>query len=420
MKLSQHSEILMKGFIDKFSSLSINKTAFQQRQMDNIFKILFNDIKQADTFVKNMKLLGKIKSNIIEHKGGKEIPLTDLFNSHFVSQPIREYVIKSFKGYLIFEADILDHHIKIHFALLNSNDLLKSATFEKLMYYAFMWLYMATLYAPSHCAKELDIFCFLTPFKKMLPKNQLEILSPEHCNSAVTTSCTKEGEICIYREEEFLKVLIHESFHIFGLDFSNLPTSKLNKSIKNIFPITSEMNLFEAYSETWSSLLNALLCSYSFMEKEDTIKDFLLYADICVQCEQIFSLFQCIKVLDFMGINYRNLYERDQISYHIRKYLYKEKTNVFSYYIIRSILMFNLYKFLHWCKKNNKDLYVFNKSMSTMYSFGDFIKCHYRKNVFLKKLEDLAKFKQTIEAKQVYPTNQFLVDTLRMSVCEMK
>jgi len=106
MKLSPHSEILMKGFIDKFSSLSINKTAFQQRQMDNIFKILFNDIKQADTFVKNMKLLGKIKSNIIEHKGGKEIPLTDLFNSHFVSQPIREYVIKSFKGYLIFEADI--------------------------------------------------------------------------------------------------------------------------------------------------------------------------------------------------------------------------------------------------------------------------------------------------------------------------
>ena len=78
----------------------------------------------------------------------------------------------------------------------------------------------------------------MTPFKKKLPENDYEILSPTHCNSAVTTSCIRNGEICIYRKEEFLKVLIHESFHIFGLDFSGLPISRLKKNILKIFPNT--------------------------------------------------------------------------------------------------------------------------------------------------------------------------------------
>ena len=308
----------------------------------------------------------------------------------------------------------------MYFAILHPDDLLKSHKFEKLLHYALMWFYMATLYAPAHCAETLSVFCFLTPFKKVLPKNQYDILSPKHCNSAVTTSCTKNGEICIYREEEFIKVLIHESFHILGLDFSNLPTTKLNKMIKKIFPIDSEINLFEAYSETWASLMNALFCSFSFMEKDNDVKDFLLYADVCIQCEQIFSLFQCCKVLDFMGVDYTNLYTKNELSYHVRKYLYKENTNVFSYYIMRSIIMFHLEKFLQWCRSHNTNIYNFHKSIQTIDSFGYFIKRNYKKDRFLKKLRSLNKFRFEIASKQAYPVKKTLAQTLRMSVCEMK
>ena len=420
MKVSHISEDLMKGFLHEFSKLSIKRGAFQQRQIDNIFKILYNDIKSASKYIDNQRLLGKIKSHIQEFSKGDKIPLTDLFNSRFVVEPIRNYVIENIKGYLIFDATILNHNIRFYFALLQSDDLLKSYKFEKLLNYALLWAYMAILYAPSHCAQKLKVFCFLTPFKKSLPKNQYDILSPTHCNSAVTTSCIKDGEICIYREEEFLKVFIHESFHIFGLDFSNLPTTKINKTIKKIFPIRSEFNLFEAYSETWASILNALFCAYSFMDEDETIDDFILYADICVQCEQMFSLFQCGKVLDFMGIEYPNLYKKDQISYNVRKYLYRENTSVFAYYIIRSITMFNLYKFLNWCKQNNTHLYNFKKSIQNVDKFGEFITTNYCNDDFINKLKTLNEFKLKIEAKQVYPQNRILANTLRMSLCEMK
>ena len=420
MKLSHISEGLMKEFLNEFNELSIRRTPFQQRQMDNIFKLLYNDITTADKYIKNLRLLGKINSHIQEFSKGEQVPLTDLFNSHFVVESIRNYVTKHIKGYLIFDTTILNHQIRFYFALLHPDDLLKSYKFEKFLNYALMWMYMAILYAPPHCAQRLNIFCFLTPFKKILPKNQYDILSSEHCNSAVTTSCIKNGEICIYREEEFLKVLMHESFHIFGLDFSNLPTRKLNQSIKKIFPIKSELNLFEAYSETWASILNALFCAYSFLEEGEGINDFTLYADICVQCEQMFALFQCGKVLDFMGIEYSNLYKKDILSYNVRKYLYRENTNVFAYYIIRAIIMFHLHKFLSWCKNNNTHVYNFQKSIQNMDRFGEFISLNYRKKDFIKKLKSVNEFKLKMENKQVYPQNRILVNTLRMSLCEMK
>ena len=420
MKLSPISESLMKEFLNEFSQLSIKRTVFQQRQMDNILKILYNDIRAAQKYIENQRLLGEIKSQIHEFAHDEPVALTDLFESHFVAEPIRNYVKTHIKGYIQFDALILNHNIHFHFALLKPDDLLKSYRFEKFLKYALLWMHMAVLYAPAHCAENLNIYCFLTPFKKVLPQNQYDILSPEHCNSAVTTSCIKNGEICIYREEEFLKVLIHESFHIFGLDFSNLPTKKLNSTIHKIFPIRSEFNLFEAYSETWASLLNALFCAYSFMEENEGIDDFILYADICIQCEQMFSLFQCGKILDFLDIEYPHLYKKDQMSYNVRKYLYRENTNVFAYYIVRSIIMFHLYPFLSWCKRNNTHLYNFQKTMQNVDRFGEFIVANYNKAEFIKKLKLLNDFKLNIEAKQARPNNRILVNTLRMSLCEMK
>ena len=91
---------------------------------------------------------------------------------------------------------------------------------------------------------------YLTPTVKKLPHNKLEILSQDHCNTAVTTACEKEGEILIFREEEWFKVLIHETFHLLCLDFANMPTyilSEFNKKIRQLMPLRSEYNLFDAY-----------------------------------------------------------------------------------------------------------------------------------------------------------------------------
>ena len=258
MKLSPISQNLMKEILKQFDTLALPRTQYERRMIDNTFKILYNDIKRADTHIENLLTQHKIKSHIVEFKTGKVVPMTTLFNSHFVNDLARKYVVQHLKGYLIFEVELEGHKIELYFALLKPEDFIKSYRFEKYMKQMFMWLYLAALYSPNHCAENLKIFCFLTPFRKKIPRNQYSILSPDHCNSAVTTSCTKNGEIVIFREEEICKVLIHESFHVFGLDFSNLPTNKINNKMVKIFPIESEFNLFEAYSETWASILNSL------------------------------------------------------------------------------------------------------------------------------------------------------------------
>ena len=74
----------------------------------------------------------------------------------------------------------------------------------------------------------------MTPIKKVLPSSPFVILSPTHANTAVTTTCTADGEICLFRKEEIFKVFIHETFHSLGLDFSSMSNTALNSKMKGI------------------------------------------------------------------------------------------------------------------------------------------------------------------------------------------
>ena len=92
---------------------------------------------------------------------------------------------------------------------------------------------MAFLYSPALCGKSIKIILFDTTLKKILPQSLIDILGAEHCNSAVTTTCSQKGDIIIYRREEWFKVFIHETFHLLCLDFANMPTYILSEFNKN-------------------------------------------------------------------------------------------------------------------------------------------------------------------------------------------
>jgi accessory gene regulator protein AgrB len=72
-----------------------------------------------------------------------------------------------------------------------------------------------------------------------------------------------------------------------------------------------------------------------------------------------------VKTLDFMGLKYKDLYSNSSVSATMRETLYKEDSNVLSYYIITTILMNNYQGFLSWCNTNNLSLLQFKKSTST-------------------------------------------------------
>ena len=420
MNFTNESEEIMKLFMPHFNKFLVKKTPLKQKKMDNILSIFYNEIKLASIWANTKNTINKIQTQLKEANNKDDsIPKWILQESQYIPEFIQSYIIKHLKGYIIFSCKINDRNIKIYFGLLNNADFNALGKFDKYVKRMIIWLKIAFLYAPDRCSKNLNIFCFLTPFKKQLPGNQFEILSDKNCNSAVTTSCRPHGEILLYRQEEFMKVFIHESFHTLGLDFSNMPLYGFNKKVRYVFPLNSEFNLFEAYAEFWANTMNCLITAYDLLDDKDDVDNFHLYSDFCMQFEQIFSLFQMVKTLDFMGIEYTNLYNTDDASNSIRRYLFKEKTNVFAYYIVKNILLYNNVEFLIWCKNHNNNIVSFNKTSNNLEHFWQFIISLYNKPGFLKDIENMESVLKNIKGKCSCPNHNTLTKTMRMSLCEI-
>jgi len=419
MNFSKESEDITKLLLPMFDNVLVKKSPLKQKKLDNILKIIYNDIKLADRWASAEYALNKIRSYLKKDESKEKLLPSWLLNeSKYMPDFIREYITKNLDGYMVYTCTIGDREVEIYFGLFNESDFNSLGKFDKYIKKMIIWLKIAFQYAPSMCSKKLKIYGFLTPFQKKLPGNQFTTLSHNHCNSAVTTSCTPHGEIIIYRKEEFLKVFIHETFHTLGLDFSNMPLTNFNKKMAQLFPIKSEFNLFEAYAEFWASMMNGLISAYFLTDKKEE-EEFYLYGEFCIRFEQIFSLFQMIKILDFMGLTYKNLYNNDNISNSIRRYLFKEKTNVFAYYIIKNVLLYNNADFLDWCKKHNNNLLSFNKTNHNLDSFMQFIISTYKNPQFLRDIEKMHVFLKKQKGNKSEPKYNKLTKTMRMSLCEI-
>uniref|UniRef100_A0A6C0C3Q7 Uncharacterized protein n=1 Tax=viral metagenome TaxID=1070528 RepID=A0A6C0C3Q7_9ZZZZ len=411
MEFTEESNELTEFLLPIFNNFSIKKSPLKQKKINNILKMLYNDIKLADRWVTTEQTLNKIQ-RYLKNNETKEnlLPTWVLNESKYIPEFVRSHIIDNLTGYMVYTSRVGDREIEIYFGLLCAEDFNSVGTFDKYVKKMLIWLKIAFKYAPPTCSKKLKIYGFLTPFQKNIPDNKFTTISQDHCNSAMTTSCVPHGEIIVYRKQEFFKVFIHETFHTLGLDFSNMPLTNFNKKVSRIFPINSEFNLFEGYAELWASTINCLLSAYFLTGNKE--EDFYLYNEFCNRFEQVFSLFQMTKILDFMGLDYTHLYNNDSIS--IRQYLFKEKTNVFAYYIIKTILLYNNTEFLLWCKKHNDNLITFKKTTDNLDSFMKFIVSKYKNPQFLNDIKKMHGFLK----KQQLMQNQ-LTKTMRMSICEL-
>ena len=209
--------------------------------------------------------------------------------------------------------------------------------------------------------KTLSIYLYLSDHKKTIPKNATDILSSINVNTAVTTACSINGEILVYRKEEWFKVFIHETFHSLCLDFSGFEYNPLREKLKNLFKINSKYEVSESYTEFWATIMNTLFISYDLLDDKSDIALFRTYFNYCIYYEKCFSILQTIKVLNFMNLNYEHIYSNKKDSVSTKKILYKENTNVFAYYILKMILLFYYDDFFNWCDKNNINLCTFKK-----------------------------------------------------------
>ena len=289
-----------------------------------------------------------------------------------------------------------------------------------------MLIAILTHYSSSECSKSLNIFIYLTDFKRIIPDNNYTILGSYNVNGGFTTTCDKNSEIVVYRKEEWFKVLIHETFHNLGLDFSKMNTNQFHSKIKQIFPINSKFNIFESYCEFWARILNSAFCSYNVIDNKNDKDAFKTFLDFFIQIERLFSLFQCNKILNFLGISYQNLYETDNGSHIARENLYKETTNVFAYYIVTAFLLDNYVNVMNWCNKNNLSCFKFNNSQRNLDLFYNLIENSYKRNEFLKNLMCVSNYASKLNKKtnknNKLANNQInnIFKTTRMTIMEFQ
>jgi hypothetical protein len=234
------------------------------------------------------------------------------------------------------------HNIEVH---ILSDKNIDDSYIKKI----YIWLCVALSFSLRKCSQELSIFIYLTELEKEVPEKHSAI-EQINVNTGFTFPCKSKNEINVYRKEEWFKVLIHETFHNLGLDFSHYDCSNIDEKVLTIFPVNSEVRLCETYCETWAEILNVMFIVFNPNTSTETlVKKTEKHMDL----ERTFSLFQAAKVLKHFGITYKQLYERNESAHMVRKMRYKENTPVLSYYIIKSLLMYKINNFLEWCVSNN-------------------------------------------------------------------
>ncbi len=291
-----------------------------------------------------------------------------------------------------------------------------------------MWLHLATRFAETDCSTSVHVYLYLTDIEKQLPTAFGQSIGKEHVNTAFTTGCNVSTEIIIFRREEWFKVFIHESMHNLGLDFDF--SSKSQQLLKTIFPLhNSKCFLAETYCEMWAEIFNILLhlctiktpsLSAGISEQGGAECAFQIRNGVMernslerhIQIERKFSLFQTAKILDYFDLNYIELFEKTTESETLRWTNYKESTEVFCYYIVKSILLFNCNEFIEWVETHCNGGIKFNQENVDKF-IRELIIPAYNQIKYVKTIDKV----QTKHFDKPL-ANPFLKKTLRMSAIE--
>jgi len=391
----------------------------------HIFKVLYNKLSKAATLIKEI--------------GTSEV--TKITNSGQIVKP-RDYDTRSFPAKILQHIDqhsktqylytvnsntspsLFSRTIKVYFVDehndTNINKNKYADCFKKMLY----WFYILNSCASSTCSQTITIYIYLSSVKKELPVHSSIIIDQNHANTGFTRNCTVNSEICIFREEEWFKVFLHESFHNFSLDFSDMNIDHLNKQILQLFPLAnSEVTAYEAYTEFWAEIMNACILAISLKGNTlgkngvigvttPTLNEFLQTCEFIINCERNFGMYQLVKVLKHMNLSYFDLInqtkreERNPID--IKKQ-YREATNVLSYYVLKNILLNNYNEFLYWCDQNNTNTFQFIKTEEHLQMFYKFIEKYYKTKDMLELIAHAEKLKSI---------DPFICQSMRMTCCE--
>ena len=325
--LSNDTKKLIKIISKYYSNLEIDKITENKFYMK-----LYNDIK------KNLK---KININDIIIKKIDDKPTKYLKDNDFTSNNIKNNIIEKLTH--SYEC-IHENNIIIYFckSKINNNPIILIHMFQiiKMLKILFKRVFMSQ-----------KIIYFETLEKKRFP-DKISELGPNEVNSGLTfLNFHKNGEIILYRKEEILKVLIHELIHSNLID-KQIVFSNQIKKFSNNFCVDYSILLNEAFTETYALIINLFYIHITCKFKKS-------YLNTMFENEIKYSNYICSKI-----VNYYNIEKMSDVikNNNLCKTNFPQKTNVFSYYFLKNILIKNHMKLGPILSKNSINYKLNNES----------------------------------------------------------
>ena len=203
--------------------------------------------------------------------------------------------------------------------------------------------------------EEQIVHFYMTNKKKKFPKKKNSLLGPNESNSGVTFSnFVESGEITIYRNEECLKVLIHELIHANFIDkeliFIN---EKLEKQFNSYFCTNYEILLNEAFTEAMATILNLFYIHITLkLNKKELDKMFIN--------ELKYSIYIYSKIMIYYNIDNLNKIFNKNRDKNLCKSIFPQKTNIIAYYVFKPLILLNLNLFASMYEKYSVDYRISN------------------------------------------------------------
>jgi hypothetical protein len=405
--MSSNDEII-NMLLNNLDFLNIPSTneATEKKVIGNLYNDLLISYKHIQKIIKK----NKVNINTININNKNDIPKTDLLDSNFCTKDFKKDLYEKTQKVIVYNIVLKKINISIYL-----NDMSNKKDINKyIMQHVFTLLDMLLGYVNNNTLKTLKIYLYLNDKEKTIPNNNIIPLNKNNVNSAVTYSCSVNGEILVFRKEEWLKCLIHELFHSLCFDFVGLHSDiNIKKYLKNIFCVKSEYYLSETYNEWWATNIHSLLISFMMLKKKTNKAECLSFYKLCITTEQMFTMLQITKILKYMNMNYSMLIDKN-IDRYIKENLYKEQTHVFCYYILKGLLLFYNNDTIHFFKKNNTSLLNFDKTPQTLKNFLELIKSYHDKKEIIKVFNKYDQYYMSLNKKD--KSLKKLLNTMMMTI----
>ena len=358
-------------------------------KMNNPYK----NVTMSNRVFERLGLSFKESKNIHHDYTLKDTNAINTTSNSYFSQEVIEHI-----------QDTLHYQYDIHFTYKDVSFFIhiifsKKINIQEYISYIKWVICFCLIDVSNHKKESFHFTLYLTSLVKHFEHDIQSSIKPNNINSGFQSL----NEICIYRKEEWLKVFIHECFHVFNMDFHE--TDIYFKDIfKDTFFIESDYLVFESFVEFWARIINCAIFTFRLKPKLKK-EEFHTLFSLNLNIERVFSLIQCSKLLKSFDLTYEMIVDEEKQA--LCKRIYKEETNAFCYYVITAILMNCFDKTLAWFDIHHH-FFNFKKSEQQVLTF-----CHY--------IKQQAKDPMLIESIRLFEDSNIHKDSLmRMSLFDIQ